>query len=167
MNHAVLGTQANAGITQTLEESRRVVDENVGDILKETSHYKTAQWKKAGFKSGKYLWRLADGARNMNTGDFATYINPLMATINQTYEVGEFIANNIKVGMQGDGEEAQVKESGDKLSGIGLGSIDLIQKRAIEISSKLNKAYQRFSKDQGETLARAKTTAGQPEEFRS
>lgn len=167
VNHAVLGTQANLGITQSLEESRRVVDENAGDVLKTVSGYKADQWAKAGFKAGKYLWRLADGARNMDTGEFAPHMASLKGEIGQTYRVGETLANDIKVGMEPEGEEAQVAAAKPVLKSAGLTSNDKIAGRAIDISLKLNKAFSAFKAAGKNSGADANKVAGAPEAFRA
>ena len=166
VNHAVLGTQANLGITQTIEESRRVVQENAGDVLKEVAHYKPS-WEKAGFKAGKYLWRLADGAKNMDTGDFAQYLAPHRHLINKTHAAGEHIANNIKVGMASDGEEAQIAKTALVLTKVAdISSISDLQNRATDLSLKVNAAFRAYQQADGDRLANAAKVAGQPERYR-
>jgi len=166
VNHAVLGTQGNVAHTQALEESRRVVQENTGDVLKEVSHY-SGNWEKAGFKAGKYLWRLADGARNMDSGDFSAFLAPHKQNILKTYSAGEVIANHIKIGMAAEGEGAQVAAAGVVLKKAGIKSAADLQNRAMGISLGVNAAYQKYVKANLDTGANSLAIQGQPEQFRN
>jgi hypothetical protein len=88
VNHAVIGLQEGIEIHQTKAESLHAVNENVADCLKEMARHGESAGE-AGFKAGKYMWRLADAARNMGMSGGA---------IDGYYETGYELANTIKGG---------------------------------------------------------------------
>ena len=88
VNHAVVGLQEGIKIHQTKAESLHAVNENVADCLKEMARH-GENVGEAGYKAGKYMWRLADAARNMGMSG---------GVIDKYYETGFELANTIKGG---------------------------------------------------------------------
>lgn len=86
VNHAVQGLQIGKQIRQTAAQGGDAITENMADALKEIHrHGKTLG--EAAFKSGKYLFRLADAAKNAGVRDGLVY---------KTYALGDMISNRIK-----------------------------------------------------------------------
>lgn len=94
VNHAVVGLQSKIGISQTRTESMDAFNENVADSLKEIARH-GATIGEAAYKAGKYLWRMADAARNLGDAD---------ATIGDLYTLGYTLANEIKGGSKPQSE---------------------------------------------------------------
>ena len=88
INHTVVGLQSKIGISQTRTEALDAFNENVADSLKEIARHSTTIGE-AAYKAGKYLWRMADAAKNLGSQD---------ADIAKLYEAGFTIANEIKGG---------------------------------------------------------------------
>ena len=88
VNHAVVGLQEGIEIHQTKAESLHAVNENVADCLKEMARH-GENVGEAGYKAGKYMWRLADAARNMGMSG---------GLIDTYYDAGFELANTIKGG---------------------------------------------------------------------
>ena len=86
VNHAVQGLQIGKQIRQTAAQGGDAITENMADALKEIHrHGKTLG--EAAFKSGKYLFRLADAAKNAGVRD---------GLVIKTYALGDMISNRIK-----------------------------------------------------------------------
>lgn len=96
INHTVVGLQSKVAISQTQSESMDAFNENVGDSLKEITRH-DATVGEAAYKAGKYLWRMADAARNMGLAS---------RDIDALYEAGYSIANEIK---GGDSSQAELE----------------------------------------------------------
>ncbi|MEI6336604.1 MAG: hypothetical protein WCS87_18765 [Methylococcaceae bacterium] len=88
VNHAVVGLQSKIGITQTKSESMDAFNENVADSLKEIARH-NGSLGEAAYKAGKYLWRMADAAKNMGSDN---------SDIEKLYKAAYIIANTIKGG---------------------------------------------------------------------
>ena len=88
INHTVVGLQSKIGISQTRTETLDAFNENVADSLKEIARHSTTIGE-AAYKAGKYLWRMADAAKNLGSKD---------ADIENLYAAGFTIANEIKGG---------------------------------------------------------------------
>lgn len=63
VNHAVVGLQIGSTISQTVDELMIAVTENMADALKESRRHDSHAWEAAA-KSGKYVWRMTDAAKN-------------------------------------------------------------------------------------------------------
>ena len=88
MNHAVQGLQIGKKIRQTMAQGGDAITENMADALKEIHrHGKNGSLGEAAFKSGKYLFRLADAAKNAGITD---------DLVMRTYALGDEISNRIK-----------------------------------------------------------------------
>ncbi|MGC6515995.1 MAG: hypothetical protein ACON4N_16020 [Myxococcota bacterium] len=87
VNHVVVGLQAGQAIQQSKAESYHSAMENAADVLKEFARH-AEDVGEALYKGGKYLWRLADAARNMGAYD--------VDYVTEFYELGYTLANNIK-----------------------------------------------------------------------
>jgi hypothetical protein len=94
VNHVVVGLQSKVGIAQTKSESMDAFNENVGDSLKEIARH-NGTIGEAAYKSGKYLWRMADAARNLGVKD---------DKIEALHRAGDTIANKIKGGEDSQSE---------------------------------------------------------------
>ena len=88
INHTVVGLQSKIGISQTRTETLDAFNENVADSLKEIARHSRTIGE-AAYKAGKYLWRMADAAKNLGSRD---------PDIDRLYEAGFTIANEIKGG---------------------------------------------------------------------
>ena len=86
VNHGVQGLQIGREIQQTNGESLNAVTENMADAMKEIRRHGDSLGE-AAYKSGKYLWRMADAARNAGANG---------AEIAAIYKAGHQIANVIK-----------------------------------------------------------------------
>ena len=88
VNHAVQGLQIGKKIRQTMAQGGDAITENMADALKEIHrHGKNGSLGEAAFKSGKYLFRLADAAKNAGITD---------DLVMRTYALGDEISNRIK-----------------------------------------------------------------------
>jgi hypothetical protein len=92
VNHVVVGMQEKIGISQSGSESMDSFNENVADVLKEVARHSRSVGE-AAYKAGKYIWRMADAARNVGSKD---------KDITTLYTAGYTLANEIK-----GGDEAQ------------------------------------------------------------
>ena len=97
INHTVVGLQSKIGISQTRTETMDAFNENVADSLKEIARH-SATIGEAAYKAGKYLWRMADAAKNLGSTD---------SDIAKLYEAGFTIANEIKGGSLAQAELEQ------------------------------------------------------------
>ncbi|MBT3224110.1 MAG: hypothetical protein HN348_34005, partial [Proteobacteria bacterium] len=86
VNHAVVGLQVGTKITQSKGESMNAVTENLADALKEIARHGDTLGE-ASLKACKYIWRMADAAKNMGSNT---------AGVAALYQVGYDISNNIK-----------------------------------------------------------------------
>jgi hypothetical protein len=94
INHTVVGLQSKIGISQTRTETLDAFNENVADSLKEIARHSRTIGE-AAYKAGKYLWRMADAAKNLGSRD---------ADIGRLYQAGFTIANEIKGGDRAQAE---------------------------------------------------------------
>jgi hypothetical protein len=97
VNHAVVGLQSKIGIAQTKSESMDAFNENVADSLKEIARH-SGTLGEAAYKAGKYLWRMADAAKNLGSKD---------EDIQNLYVAGYKLANEIKGGSKSQVELEQ------------------------------------------------------------
>ncbi len=88
VNHVVVGLQEKIGISQTGAESKDAFNENVADVLKEVARHSHTVGE-AAYKAGKYMWRMADAAKNIGSKDPDILI---------LYDIGYTLANEIKGG---------------------------------------------------------------------
>jgi hypothetical protein len=109
INHVVVGMQSKVEITQTRSESLDAFNENVADSLKEIARH-SGSVGEAAYKAGKYLWRMADAARNLGVTDY---------DLKALYAAGYTIANEIKGGDddQVAAEAKAAKALQDRLGG--------------------------------------------------
>jgi hypothetical protein len=138
--HAVVGLQGGNAIEQTKAESMQAVTENMGDALKEISRHNDTLGE-AAFKSAKYIWRMADAAKNMG---FST-----ISGVNDLYEVGYSIANEIK--GQGNVDEKQASEATMNTIGITTGS-QLVAK-VLTVGTAVRRQYTQLTKAQQTSLS--------------
>lgn len=88
VNHAVQGLQIGNAIRQNAAQGGDAITENMADALKEIHrHGKNGSLGEAAFKCGKYLFRLADAARNAGISD---------VLVIKMYTLGDEISNRIK-----------------------------------------------------------------------
>lgn len=127
VNHTVVGLQMGKDITQTQGESMNAIHENMADTLKEIGRHGDTMGE-AAYKSGKYMWRMADAAKNMGFG--------AVANVGNLYEAGYEIAHTIKGSSKAETKKksesaakikatfgTSMKTSGDlksKVRGIGM-----------------------------------------------
>lgn len=92
VNHTVPGLQGGNKIEVSKAGTLHAVQENMADTLKEISRH-GGTIGEAAFKSGKYFWRMADAALNLqiDLGDLRDQVNALNT-------IGYKIANTIKSG---------------------------------------------------------------------
>jgi hypothetical protein len=93
VNHTVVGLQMGKDIKQSKGDTMNAINENMADVLKEIGRHGHTIGE-AAFKSGKYVWRMADAARNAGFGG--------VADVAGLYEAGYEIANTIKGGSGSD-----------------------------------------------------------------
>jgi hypothetical protein len=67
IHHGVVGIQGGAEINQTKAEGVNAVNEHLADVMKEANRY-GPDLGHAAYKSGKYLMRLGDAAKNLGFG---------------------------------------------------------------------------------------------------
>jgi len=87
VNHAVVGLQVGKKVELTKADSMNAGHENYADTLKESGRH-GGSLGEAAFKSGKYMWRLADAARNIGL--------EAVAGVMPLYRLGFECANTIK-----------------------------------------------------------------------
>ena len=105
VNHAVQGLQIGKKIRQTMAQGGDAITENLADALKEIHrHGKNGSLGEAAFKSGKYLFRLADAAKNAGITD---------DLVIKTYTLGDEISNRIKKTDYSEPGVAQPEGDGD------------------------------------------------------
>lgn len=86
IHHGVVGIQGGLEIDQQKHEGLDALNEHLADIHKEAGRYK--EFGEASYKSGKYMMRLGDAARNMGFG--------YVFGVQQLYEAGYKISVDIK-----------------------------------------------------------------------
>lgn len=144
--HAVVGLQGGNAIEQTKAESMQAVTENMGDALKEISRHNNSLGE-AAFKSGKYIWRMADAAKNMGFSR--------IPGVNELYDAGYTIANDIK-GQEGVDEK---QASADKMSLIGIGTANQLVAKILIVGTAIRREYTQLTKAQQSSLSQP-TPAG-------
>ena len=87
VSHVVLGLQAGKEIEQQKAEGLNAMHENLADVMKECGRY-GPELGPAAFKSGKYMMRMADAAKNLGFG----YIWGVQVL----YKLGHRISEEIK-----------------------------------------------------------------------
>ncbi|HET9690466.1 MAG TPA: hypothetical protein VFP61_04900 [Acidimicrobiales bacterium] len=121
VNHAVVGLQIGATISQTIDDLMVAVTENMADAIKESRRHSSHAWEAAA-KSGKYVWRMTDAAKNAGLGD--------TPGLERLYRAAFELAPVIKSGSSPatvDGRAALVPQAGaddkEKVEGVlrGLG----------------------------------------------
>jgi len=90
VNHAVVGLQIGSTISQTVDELMIAVTENMADALKESRRHDAHAWEAAA-KSGKYVWRMTDAAKNAG-------LSTAVAGLDRLYRAGFELAPVIKSG---------------------------------------------------------------------
>ncbi|MBD2542506.1 hypothetical protein [Planktothricoides raciborskii] len=138
--HAVVGLQGGNAIEQSKAESMQAVTENMGDALKEISRHNDTLGE-AAFKSAKYIWRMADAAKNMG---FST-----ISGVNDLYEVGYSIANEIK--GQGNVDEKQASEA--KMNTIGITTGSQLVAKVLTVGTAVRRQYTQLTKEQQTSLS--------------
>lgn len=128
VNHAVVGLQVGTKITQTKGESMNAVTENLADALKEIARHGDTLGE-AAVKACKYMWRLADAAKNMGSNAEG------VATL---YQVGYDIANNIK-GKADNPEAASDAMVRDKL---GVSDVAGLKAKVMAVGMAVTKEYE-------------------------
>ena len=92
VHHGVVGLQGGGKINMTQADALNAVNEHMGDALKEIERHGHGgdpnHLGEAIFKAGKYMWRLADAAKNMGHGG--------LAEVERLYEAGYAIAEVVK-----------------------------------------------------------------------
>ena len=105
VNHTVSGLQIGSGIQQTKADNMAAVNENLGDALKEMRRH-GRNLGEAAYKSGKYIWRMADAALNMGRRT---------RRIRALYRAGYDIANTIKKSSSAHKERDSAEKIGAEL----------------------------------------------------
>lgn len=143
VNHAVVGIQSKKAVKITNNESLHAVIENMADSLKEIARHGDTLGE-AAFKSGKYLFRLADAAKNMG------YSKP---EIDALYAAGNQISNDIKSKVE-DIEEQKAQSAEVVSTRLGVeGSSANLADRVREISARVIK----WKKSKGEEFGSKKS----------
>jgi len=143
VNHAVVGIQSKKAVKITNNESLHAVIENMADSLKEIARHGDTLGE-AAFKSGKYLFRLADAAKNMG------YSKP---EIDALYTAGDQISNDIKSKVE-DIEEQKAQSAEVVSTRLGVvGSSANLADRVREISA----AVIKWKKSKGEEFGSKKS----------
>jgi predicted RNA-binding protein Jag len=139
--HAVVGLQGGKAIEQTKAESMQAVTENMGDALKEISRHNDTLGE-AAFKSGKYIWRMADAAKNMGFSR--------IPGVNDLYEVGFTIANEIK-GQEEIDEQQQA--SAEQMNQIGIETGSQLVAKILIVGTAIRREYTQLTKGQQSSLS--------------
>ena len=130
VNHAVVGTQVGMAVKLKNSESKNAVVENLADSLKEISRHGDTIGE-AAFKSGKYLFRMADAALNMGFSE---------KNINDIYNSAVKISDTIKGDSSLSGEE-QKTESAAAIQQIagweGVNSADKLKAKVKEVAQEI------------------------------
>ena len=130
VNHAVVGTQVGMAVKLKNSESKNAVVENLADSLKEISRHGDTIGE-AAFKSGKYLFRMADAALNMGFSE---------KNINDIYNSAVKISDTIKGDSSLSGEE-QKTESAAAIQQIagweGVNSADELKAKVKEVAQEI------------------------------
>jgi pimeloyl-ACP methyl ester carboxylesterase len=139
--HAVVGLQGGNAIEQTKAEAMQAVTENMGDALKEISRHNDTLGE-AAFKSGKYIWRMSDAAKNMGFGN--------IDGVQDLYEVSYSIANEIK-GQKGV-DEKQASEA--KMGEIGITTGSQLVAKILTVGTEIRGAYTNLKKSEQISLSK-------------
>lgn len=138
--HTVVGLQGGNAIEQTKAESMQAVTENMADALKEISRHNDTLGE-AAFKSGKYIWRMADAAKNMGFSN--------IPGVNELYEVGYTIANEIKGQKKIDEKQA----SADKMNQIKITTGSQLVAKILIVGTAIRREYTQLTRAQQSSLS--------------
>ncbi len=130
VNHAVVGTQVGMAVKLKNSESKNAVVENLADSLKEISRHGDTIGE-AAFKSGKYLFRMADAALNMGFTELS---------IKEIYNSAVHISSTIKGNSDLSGEEQKTEsaEAIQKIAGWGgVNKADDLKAKVKEVAQKI------------------------------
>jgi len=131
VNHTVVGLQIGKKLNLSKGATLNAVQENMADAIKEIGRHGETVGD-AAYKSGKYFWRMADAAQNMDIdlGDRAAEIFLLKRT-------GQYIANDLKSSNTPD-KPARAAEEVDNL---GITSVNGLKKYIIKCGQAAINAY--------------------------
>jgi len=125
VNHAVVGMQIGAPIEQSNNESMNAVVENMADCLKEIGRH-DGTLGEAAFKSGKYMFRLADAALNMGYS---------AQTIRNLYKAGDEISVELKKNVQDPDEQKTRSAAEIQMYFPGVDSPDKLKDKIKELTA--------------------------------
>ncbi|MFT5853031.1 MAG: RHS repeat-associated protein [Verrucomicrobiales bacterium] len=124
VNHGVVGVQSGVPITLTNAETLNAVVENLADAIKEIARHGDTLGE-AAFKSGKYIYRLADAAINMG------YSTP---DIYMLYQAGYEISDEIKRSLEQDPAAQLVQSEARVRSYLGVDSVEALKDKIYDIA---------------------------------
>ena len=139
--HTVVGLQGGNAIQQTKAELMQAITENMGDALKEISRHNNTLGE-AALKSGKYIWRMADAAKNMGYGK--------LAGVADLYHVGFKIANQIK-GIEKNEKLASTRA----MNYFGINTANQLVAKILTVGTKLRKKYSNLTAKEQQSLGRS------------
>ncbi len=148
VNHTVVGLQMGKNIQQTKGETMNAINENMADVLKEIGRHGHTVGE-AAFKSGKYMWRMADAAKNAGFGN--------VAGVAGLYESGYEIANTIKSSSNSDDNKLRASALAVKTS-LNVIAPDALKAKVRGIGMALMKEYNTNVRSGGESDAAATVT---------
>ncbi len=130
VNHAVVGIQSEVGITLKNSESKNAVVENLADTLKEINRHSEGGLGEAAFKSGKYLYRLADAAINMGYK-----LEPVKSAKQASHKISTEIKNN---GLSGEEQQFLSMETVKQVNGWGgINTAEDYKKNVLSMAQKI------------------------------
>ena len=130
VNHAVVGTQVGMAVKLKNSESKNAVVENLADSLKEISRHGDTIGE-ASFKSGKYLFRMADAALNMGFTELS---------IKEIYNSAVHISSTIKgnSNLSGEAQKTESAAAIQKITGWeGVDSADKLKAKVKEVAQEI------------------------------
>jgi hypothetical protein len=131
VNHTVVGLQMGKNIQQSKGDTMNAINENMADVLKEIGRHGHTVGE-AAFKSGKYMWRMADAAKNAGFND--------VDGVRGLYESGYEIANTIKGGSGSDDSKHRLSAQAVR-DALGQRSADGLKSKVRGIGIALMKKY--------------------------
>jgi flagellin-like hook-associated protein FlgL len=158
ITHTVVGTQMGVALKQTKAEAMQAVIENIGDALKEIARH-NASLGEAAYKSGKYIFRLGDAARNLGlrsetdaSGEAIMDEDAFHWFVETIYEAGFVIATEIK---GGDRTQEQNEEEAGKVASakLGVNTPEELAGRVATAGEVIAQVYQKFSEVQKKSPA--------------
>lgn len=148
VNHTVVGLQMGKNIQQTKGDTMNAINENMADVLKEIGRHGHTVGE-AAFKSGKYIWRMADAAKNAGFGN--------VAGVAGLYESGYEIANTIKGSDKSDDNKLRASAIAVKAA-LGVTKPDALKAKVRGIGMALMKQYNNDVRGGSESDAAAPVT---------